>query len=226
MGDVCDDDDDNDGVLDVSDNCQFDANPGQEDNDGDGMGDACDPDDDNDGIPDLTDNCQYDANPGQEDNDSDGMGDVCDDDDDNDGILDDGSGDGINANDPCRGYGSKYCALNPGIDECSLENTQTACDDNCPFNANPDQIDIDYDAIGNVCDTDMDNDLVLNVDDNCPFMVNEDQLNFDFAYIGIPFAGPNGSVEGDTYGDECDPDDDADSVLDFQDDCPFSRDCW
>ena len=49
-GDVCDDDDDNDGVLDTQDNCQYDANSNQSDIDNDGAGDICDSDADNDDI--------------------------------------------------------------------------------------------------------------------------------------------------------------------------------
>ncbi len=67
LGDLCDEDDDNDGVLDVSDNCGFDANFGQENNDGDLLGDACDLDDDNDIVPDAFDNCPLIANFNQSD---------------------------------------------------------------------------------------------------------------------------------------------------------------
>ncbi|UCE19141.1 MAG: T9SS type A sorting domain-containing protein [Gemmatimonadota bacterium] len=56
---------DEDGILDIEDNCPKDHNPNQEDGDGDGIGDICD-------------NCPENENSDQADGDSDGMGDVCD----------------------------------------------------------------------------------------------------------------------------------------------------
>ena len=53
--DVCDSDDDNDGALDVNDNCPLVSNANQLDTDNDGSGNACDSDDDNDGITDASD---------------------------------------------------------------------------------------------------------------------------------------------------------------------------
>lgn len=76
--DCVDTDDDNDGILDVNDNCPLIANANQADNDGDGIGDVCDADDDNDGVLDVNDNCPLIPNPNQADADHDGVGDVCD----------------------------------------------------------------------------------------------------------------------------------------------------
>lgn len=78
VDDACDDDDDNDDVLDAADNCASISNETQSDTDDDGLGDACDGDDDGDTVEDTVDNCPTIANSDQADGDSDGVGDVCD----------------------------------------------------------------------------------------------------------------------------------------------------
>ena len=77
--------------------------------------------------------------------------------------------------------------------------------DNCPAQANPDQTDLDRDALGDACDPDDDGDEVEDVTDNCPDQPNRDQANLD----------------ADALGDACDPDDDGDAVEDAGDACPL-----
>ena len=77
LGDGCDPDMDNDGILNEQDNCPKTPNSDQRDSDRDGLGDACD-------------NCPKIVNPDQADDDEDTFGNLCDnnDDSDRDGIPD------------------------------------------------------------------------------------------------------------------------------------------
>ena len=60
-GNICDPDNDNDGVLDVTDDCFGVANADQVNSDGTGNGDACDSNDA--GVRNTTDNCRLYPNP-------------------------------------------------------------------------------------------------------------------------------------------------------------------
>lgn len=64
-GDACDEDMDNDGILNKVDNCMRIPNRDQRDTDNDGVGDVCD-------------NCPNKYNPKQTDSDQNGIGDICD----------------------------------------------------------------------------------------------------------------------------------------------------
>ncbi len=78
--------------------------------------------------------------------------------------------------------------------------------DNCPVDANDDQLNSDDDIYGNACDADDDNDGLADAADNCPINANPNQLDTD----------------GDGQGDACDADDDNDGIEDEFDNCSLA----
>jgi hypothetical protein len=112
--------------------------------------------------------------------------------------------------------------------------------DNCPDDANADQIDQDLDGLGDVCDDDLDGDGVDNDIDNCPDLENADQTDTDADGVGdgcdndmdgdsvengddncpLTVNVDQADTDGDGDGDACDTDDDDDGVLDGLDNCP------
>ncbi|MFA5185816.1 MAG: thrombospondin type 3 repeat-containing protein [Patescibacteria group bacterium] len=226
IGDECDGDKDNDGILDGADNCPTAPNPTQSDKDVDGQGDECDFDSDNDGICDPTapkvgctgtDNCPLVANNNQLDNDKDGQGDACDPDDDNDGVLDGADNCPLVSN-PTQ---AKTNAQSKFGDACVNDYDGDGLvngNDNCPYVSNVGQADTDHDGVGDACEGDTDGDGVTDcvnaklqytdpacvVKDNCPTTANNNQQDID----------------ADKIGDLCDPDIDGDTILNAADNCP------
>jgi dipeptidyl aminopeptidase/acylaminoacyl peptidase len=80
-------------------------------------------------------------------------------------------------------------------------------DDNCPDEANSNQVDTDLDGEGDACDADDDNDTVADAGDICPLDANTNQADAD----------------GDGAGNACDADLDGDGVIDAADACVPTR---
>ncbi len=202
LGDACDGDDDNDTVFDEDDNCPQVANQNQKDTDKDGAGDACDSDDDDDGVLDSKDNCPLVDNPAQADKDKDGLGDACDPVDDTPTPdtgppVDAGSNPEFDAG-TTDSLASDLAVVISDYDSDGVADAL----DNCPYVANPGQVDLDGDKQGDDCDPDDDNDGEGDKTDNCPKEYNPEQTDSD----------------GDGLGDACDatalPGKDASSAAD------------
>ncbi len=226
QGDACDDDDDNDGVLDVND--LFPLDPAEwADNDGDGTGDNADPDDDNDGVNDVDDAFPLDPTEWA-DNDGDGTGDNADPDDDNDGQTD--ADETACGSDPLNGT-----SLSPDADGDNIPNCVDPDDDNDGvddvddlFPLDPTEwADNDGDGIGNNADPDDDNDGVNDVDDAFPFDSTE-WIDSDGDGIGnnADFDDDNDGRPDATDAFPLDPtewaDGDSDGIGDNGDNCPLT----
>ncbi len=169
------------------------------------------------------DNCPFIANPDQADDDMDGIGNACAGDADSDGVLDDGDGSGTPGDNFCTGGDTMNCddncplVINPDQADADGDGVGDLCDDdrdgdgvtndmdNCPDVDNGDQADADMDGVGDACDLDTDGDGVPNAADNCPGIANPDQADAD----------------GNGVGDLCEGDADSDGVNDDVDNCPM-----
>ena len=157
-------------------------------------------DSDGDGVGDLCDNCRNTHNQNQWDLEGDGLGDLCD----------------------------------PDMDDDGIGNVT----DNCPRVFNTGQDDVDGDLEGDACDRDLDGDGMDNLSDPCPMLTGspgqsdldlcapdldgDGVAEYGFAADNCPGVYNPGQrdTDQDTAGNACDPDIDADGILNNIDNCP------
>ena len=248
LGDACDGDDDNDGVLDELDCAPFDAsiavtigdvcNDGNANTSNDRINENCEcvgsdsEDRDNDGVVNASDNCPDDANDDQLDTDGDGEGDACDIDDDNDGVMDTFD---CFPQDSTRSF-KEGDVCDDGNDSTTNDRINENCEctgqgdndgdgitdalDNCPGMPNADQADLDNDGIGNVCDNDRDGDGVANDEDCEP---DDAQVS---TKPGDACDDGNAETSNDIIREDCQcigsgSDTDNDGIDDADDNCPL-----
>lgn len=198
LGNVCDDDDDNDGVNDENDAFPLDPTESV--------------DTDTDGVGDNADNCPTVANASQTNTDGDSLGDACDPDDDNDGVIDED--DLYHPLDPylCRDLDADTC------DDCSVgvDGFGSLAD----YNTGNDGTDTDNDGLCDTGDPDDDNDNTSDIDEAA---CGSDPLNSESICEicdGIDNDLNDGIDEGftntdsDDMADCVDPDDDNDGLTD------------
>jgi cysteine-rich repeat protein len=218
LGDECDEDDDNDGLLDTVELGTTLTNP-------------FDPDHDADGVRDDSDNCPLNANPGQENRDqelvdqgialspADGLGDVCDTDDDNDTIDD---FDDVDSMDPfrCQDIDNDTC------DDCAVLALPDVTNDGLDLN--------DGDNLCNAGDLDDDGDGFNDVDEDTCGTDDLDALDvpLDTDDDGLCDNGVDNDDDGDGLSDleeaqiGTDPllrDTDNDFTIDSLDNCPLIK---